>query len=239
MLAAAYYGPTPVDEVRSFAEALLGEDERLGTVTPAAGLIRAALVAMAGDIELARRLVAEAAPIARELGLVSTGTAGMASGHVERLAGDRAAEAKLLARAWEAYGAIGETGFRATIGTLLAAALVELGRDDEAERVLAELDSFVAPDDFDPHVRTHWVRALILARRGELDEAERLAREAVAVVSKTDYTEVTADAFLAQARVLELAGKPDQARRGWQRALELYEQKGVAVRVQQVREHLA
>ena len=43
----------------------------------------------------------------------------------------------------------------------------------------------------------------------DAEEAERLAREAVAIVSRTDYLEVTADAHVALATVLEAAGVSD------------------------------
>ena len=52
--AAMYYGPTPVAEVRAFVEELLREDERLGMVTPDAGLMRAA-VARDGAVTSRRR----------------------------------------------------------------------------------------------------------------------------------------------------------------------------------------
>ena len=107
------------------------------------------------------------------------GMIGMAGGHVERLAGEPEAGVGLLREPWTRYGAIGETGFRSTVGTLLARALVEAGRREEAERVLDETETFVRAGDFDPQARLRSVRALILARRGETVEAERLAREAV------------------------------------------------------------
>jgi class 3 adenylate cyclase/tetratricopeptide (TPR) repeat protein len=238
-VAAMYWGPTPAGEVRAFVEDLLAEDERLGIVTPDAGLIKAAVLAMAGEIEAAREVVAEAAPIARELGIVPAGMVGMAGGHVEQLAGAPEAEAELLRGPWEAYGEIGETGFRATIGTLLAAALTGAGNEDEAEQVLAEVESFAAGDDFDPQVRLRWVRALILARRGEVEEAERLTREALEIASPSDYLEVTADAYVAHATVLETAGNLAEAQAAWQRAYDLYERKGVRPRVEQIREHLS
>ena len=238
ILAAMYYGPTPVPDVRAFADTLAGEDERLGTFTTPAILIKAATLAMEGEFERARELVADAVPVARELGMVPKGMIGLAGGHVERLAGDPAAAAVLLREPWQHYGEIGETGFRSTVGTLLAAALFELGQDVEAEQLVDEVESFVASDDFDPQARLRWVRALILARRGEAAEAERLVREAVALVDATDYGEIRADAHVAYARVFEAAGKPEEARKAWQTALELYERKGVQVVAARVREHL-
>jgi tetratricopeptide (TPR) repeat protein len=163
---------------------------------------------------------------------------GFAGGHVELLAGSPQTAVGLLREPWVRYGEIGETGFRSTVGTMLAQALRAAGRDDEAEAVLVEVEGFAAPDDFDPQARLRWVRALILAGRGELEEAERLAREAVAIVDRTDYIEVTADAHVGLATVLDAAGRPDEAEEEWRRALELYERKGATVRADQVREHL-
>jgi tetratricopeptide (TPR) repeat protein len=237
-LAAMYYGPTRVEKVLAYAEQLALEDEQIGASTTPAKLIIAAVVAMEGNIERARDLLAEAAPLARELGIVPSGMIGLAGGHVEMLAGDPEAAAKLLREPWQHYGEIGETGFRSTVGTMLAAALVEVGEDEEAERVLEQVEAFVGADDFDPQVRLRTVRALILARRGETVAAEQLAREAVAIVDVTDYDEIRADAHAVQARVLEAAGKRDQAREAWQRAYELYQRKGVRLHVEQVREHL-
>ena len=69
-------------------------------------------------------------------------------------------------------------------------------RTEEAEQVLEEIEIVrPAPADFDPQARLRSVRALILAARGEPDEAERLAREAVAIVEPTDYLEMRADAL--------------------------------------------
>jgi tetratricopeptide (TPR) repeat protein len=238
MGAAMYFGSTPVEEVRAYFEELLAEGARLGAPSPGASLMKAALIAMGGDFETARSLVAEAAPVARELGVVPTGMIGMAGGYVEELAGDPEAAIELLREPWDVFGSMGETGFRSTVGSMMAAALEEAGQDDEAARILDEVESFAAPDDFDPQVRLRWVRALLLARRGQLDDAERLTREAVAIVDETDYTEAAADAYVAHATVLDAAGKQDEARDAWQHAYDLYDQKGVRVRAQQVREHL-
>jgi Flp pilus assembly protein TadD len=105
--------------------------------------------------------------------------------------------------------------------------------------VLKEVEGFVAIDDFDPQARLRWVRALLLARRGQVEEAERLAREAVAIIEPTDYVDIRGDALSALASVLDTAGRRDDAVLEWRRALECYERKGNIVRTTQVREHLA
>jgi tetratricopeptide (TPR) repeat protein len=164
---------------------------------------------------------------------------GFAGGHVELLAGAPERAVDLLRETWDRFGEIGEKGLRSTVGTMLAQALVASGREDDAESVLAEVESFVAPNDFDPQARLRWVRALILTGRGELAEAERLAREAVEIVGPTDYLDMAADAHVALAKVLEAAGRPDEAVAEWRTALDLHERKGNLVRAGQVREHLA
>ncbi len=237
--AAHYWGSTPLTEVRRFTDELIAEDAQSGVAMGNSPLLGAAVRALAGEFDAARAMLAEAVPVARELGVVPAGMIGMAGGHVELLAGAPDAAVDLLRESWDRYGAIGETGFRSTVGTLLAHALVEAGRTEEAEQVLDETESFVQADDFDPQARLRSVRALILAARGETDEAERLAREAVDLVEPTDYLEMRADALVALATVLESANKETEARDARARALALYEQKGITVRVTELRELLA
>jgi tetratricopeptide (TPR) repeat protein len=196
------------------------------------------MLAMRGDFATARALVREAAPVARELGVVSGGMVGMAGGHVELLAGSPKSAEALFREVWDRYGQIGERGFRSTIGTMLADALVQLERDGEADAVLAELETFVAPDDFDPQVRLRSLRAAILARRSELEDAERLARDAVEIVGRTDYLKAAGDANMALASVLDAAHRSNEAKEVWRSALDLYERKGATVRAEQVGEHL-
>jgi hypothetical protein len=136
-------------------------------------------------------------------------------------------------------GRAGETGFRSTLGTMLAEALLLLGRTDETAVILDEVGTFVAPDDSDPQARLRWVRAVLLSARGEVVEAERLAREAVAIVDVADYLELRADAHAALASVLAAAGRRDDARAEWQVALDLYERKGAVVQAAKARERLA
>jgi class 3 adenylate cyclase/tetratricopeptide (TPR) repeat protein len=236
--AAMFYGPTPVRDVIAFLDELIVEDAREGVPSATSELVKAASLAMAGELEKARGLVREAAPVALELGIGPMGMVGMLGGHVELLAGAPEAAVELLQVPWARYGEVGETGFRSTVGTMLAEAMVAAGRDAQADAVLAELEIFAGADDFDPQARLRWVRALILARRGDFDEAERLAREGVAITRRTDYLEVTADAHVALATVLDAGHRGDEAQTGWRDALDLYERKGAVLRADQAREHL-
>ena len=74
-----------------------------------------------------------------------------------------------------------------------------------------------APDDLSAGVQWRGVRAKLLARRGDDEAAEALAREAVALAEETDFPVLRADALLVLA---EVAGE------GRAEAIRLYEEKG-------------
>jgi ATP/maltotriose-dependent transcriptional regulator MalT len=112
------------------------------------------------------------------------------------------------------------------------------GRESEAEAILDEVATFVSREDFDPQARMRWVRARMLAARGETETAEELAREAVAIVDQTDYVDPRADAHLVLGDLLSADGRSDEAAAEWQRACELWEAKGNEVMAARVRERM-
>jgi class 3 adenylate cyclase/tetratricopeptide (TPR) repeat protein len=238
-IAASFWGSTPAADALAFLDEFVAEEASDG-LSPHPKFYRGAFLAMRGEFTEARRLIREAVPEALELGALSPiGLIAMAGGYVERLAGEPERAIELMTISWKRLGEIGETGFRSTVGTILAYALVKAGGDADAEAVLDEVEALVSAGDFDPQARRRWVRALILSRRGEHEEAERLAKDAVDIVAPTDYLEVAADAYAALATVLEEAGKAGDAQKAWTTALGLYTQKGVVPRIAQVKEHLA
>ena len=82
------------------------------------------------------------------------------------------------------------------------------------------------------------VRAKVLARRGELGEAETLSREAVAIGGETHLTESIGDAHADLAEILELAGRPADAQAELEAALALYERKGHVLSANRMRARL-
>ena len=125
----------------------------------------------------------------------------------------------------------GELGYLASLAFHLGDALLANGDDEEASDVTERwgADRLTAAEDADAQVGWRRVRARVLARRGELDEANRLAREAVDMISGTDYLPQQADAQADLSEVLRLSGKPDEAEAAQLEALRLYEQKGNVV----------
>ena len=82
-------------------------------------------------------------------------------------------------------------------------------------------------------------RAKLLARRGDLDEAEALAREAVALAAETEFVDLRGDSLLALAEVLRLAGRTDEAAEAMRQALALWEAKGNVIYAERTRALLA
>jgi ATP/maltotriose-dependent transcriptional regulator MalT len=147
---------------------------------------------------------------------------------VELLADAPAAAEHDLRLACESLERVGEDGFLASVAPLLVDALIMQGRDEEAfaltERWRPEL--LTVPEDVDAQVGWRRVRAKLLARRGELDEAERLGREAVTIASDTEYLQLRATALADLAEVLQLAGKAEESTAAARQAIRLCEQKG-------------
>ena len=74
----------------------------------------------------------------------------------------------------------------------------------------------------------------MLAARGEFTDAEQLARQALELAEGMDFTELTADVWLALARILWVTDE-SAARDAAGQALALYERKGNLVGVQWAR----
>lgn len=237
-LTARRFGATPVREAIASYDAVIAGYKAAGVTSPTSELHQAALLAMAGEFESARGLCERAAQVAAEFGLMAEVALGMEGGYAHVHAGELETAERLLRASWDRTGALGETGFRSTIGVQLAEVLAELGQDDESAAILAEVDAFISPDDFEPQSRGRWVRATLLARQGHLEEAEESAREAVELVDLTEYLDQRGDARRVLGCVLSSAGRIDDAEAEWRVALELYERKGNVVRAAQVRELL-
>ena len=229
-LAVLYRGSTPVEEaLERVAEihARAGANRRLER---AALVNRAKLEAMLGRFDAARDLIGRARALAEELGLEAILATQIATGvgEIELLATDPAAAERALRSACEVFERIGELGYLASAAPSLADALYLQGRDDEA-LLLTERwspERLTVPEDVDAQVGWRRVRAKLLARRGDVEAAERLAREATANAARTDFLDLRARAVADLAEVLRLAGRSEESVTAFQEAIRLYEQKG-------------
>jgi len=148
------------------------------------------------------------------------------AGEVELLAGDPAAAERALRPACEALERMGDLGHFATVAPVFADALYAQGRGDEAMPTIEVASRYELEDDLDAQIGWRRVRARLLARNGDFEEAERLAHEATELAARTDFLDAHARALADLAEVLRLAGRPEESAAAVQEAIRLYEEKG-------------
>ena len=222
MAAGPVYGPMPTDEGLRWFDAYATDLENM----PVMAALRAVVEAMVGNFDGARTLMRNARSRLEELGqhLWLAGLS-METAAIEMLAGDPAAAAREAIAGCQALEAIGERGWLSTIAGQTAHALLEVGRDDEAEHWIGVADATGSPDDVITQTLILEVRAKLCSRRGNQTEAKALARAAVDLVSQTDMLEATAASKLNLAGVLQAAGSDAEAIEEIRAAVELYERK--------------
>jgi ATP/maltotriose-dependent transcriptional regulator MalT len=240
MASSAQIGPIPVEEAIVRCEEIRAQ---LGGHLRSQALVLdhlAALRAMRGEFETARRLLAERRAIMAELGTSSMHTA---VSHDEALvalaAGDLAGAAGVLRTGYERLAEMGERALLATTAALLAHVTYEQGHLEEAWSLTQTAEEAAAADDLSAQIVWRAVRAQLLAQQGELAGAERMSREAVEMAERTDWLSDHGDALVARARVLQMAGNRDAAAACLSGAAALYAQKGNTIAAQRVQALLA
>ena len=230
LILAYVFGPLPAEEGSRRVEELRCDLDGGSEVEGTALIGEAAFEAMQGRFEEARRKVIAGRSIYRELGLaLDWAGSAMLSGRVELLAGDPASAERELREGYDALERLGETGYLSTVVALLAEAVRAQGRLEEAVQLSEASEQASAPDDFDSQGAWRSVRAQALAGQGAVPEAERLARESVALLEPTDFLVNRAESHTSLAEVLRLAGRPKEAAAALDEALDLYQRKGDVV----------
>jgi len=223
---ANFWGPTPVSVGLRRAETIVDGAGALKWGKAWASRAVVGFYGMEGRFEEARELIALASAALEELGRpIERYTLGFWSSPLELLAGDAAAAEREAAEACDGLEAAGENGFLSTMAAMLADALYAQGRLDEAEAAVQRSRESATSDDFNAQAMWRAVQAKILARRGELEEAERLAREAIEIIDRSDELSHQGDFRVGLAEVLQLAGRSDESIPILEEALERYEQK--------------
>jgi tetratricopeptide (TPR) repeat protein len=235
--AARFYGTTPVSELLAW----LDEQGEREARNPNVRGYRALALAMLNRFDEGRAILAEArVELAdRGGGIWLASMTGQTSVDFELLAGDPAAAAELGEEGCRLLDELGEKSFLSSAAGKLAQALYALDRLEEADAWAGRAAELGASDDAFTQMLWRQVRAKVLARRGERAEAERLAREAVAVGEDTDMLDAQGDTHADLAEVLLLAGNADEAAAALEQALERYERKGNRVSAQRAQTRLA
>jgi predicted ATPase/class 3 adenylate cyclase len=227
LMVSAVFGPLPVEEgiARGHEFVTLEGDDP--TIRATCSVERAVLEAMRGDIETARELLAEGRRTIEEAGLTLWDALNAQETYlVEQLAGTPGAAVETLRQSYETLEQGGERAYRSTIAGFLAHALYAEAEDEEAEHFSRESEHAASHDDVVSQVVWRTARAKILARRGELEPAEALAREAVRIGEPSDLLVTRAEARCDLAEVLALGGRREDALAALDDGSKLYERKG-------------
>jgi Flp pilus assembly protein TadD len=128
---------------------------------------------------------------------------------------------------------------RSTIVGELAGCALRTGRDDEALRLAELARSLTGADDVISQVLWRSARAVALSRRGELEEADRLGREAVELGRRGEYFRYRCVAFSALADVRANAGDTAEAVALLEELVATAEAKGSVVRAERARARIA
>jgi class 3 adenylate cyclase/tetratricopeptide (TPR) repeat protein len=238
LASSALWGPLPVEDAIERCEEILERTQGNSLVQANCHIRLAGLEAMRGRFAEARGRTAQARALLTEFGLTyflahSRDVAAL----IETLAGNPAgAEAELRA-SYEELRETGEKTFLASNAADLAQALYAQGKYEEAERfvrISEEASSARLP-------KASWgpVRAKLLARRGDAEAAETLARESVAIWGERDWLLMHGYALIDLAAVLRLLGRAQEAVPIVEEALELFERKGIIPAAETARALLA
>jgi len=236
---AMFFGQTPADEAIVRLTELRSEVR--DDVLLEAQVLRAlgGFVAMRGDVDEGRRLVARHREIVTELGFrwLLAGSR-FISGRIEVFADDLQAAEREYRSGIDTYEAMGETGRASTMIASLADVVYLQGRLEEADELARAVATLAAEDDVASQIIGRSVRGKVSARRGSIFEGERLVRQAWELAVATQYVVYAAEAAEAVADVLSLAGRKRESDEFRRRALELHEQKGNVVLAERTRARL-
>ncbi|MGA2926964.1 MAG: adenylate/guanylate cyclase domain-containing protein, partial [Solirubrobacteraceae bacterium] len=134
---------------------------------------------------------------------------------------------------------MGDKSLLATTAAYLARAILAQGRDEEAARYAARSDELAGAGDVSTQAMWRGVKARVLARTARIEDAERLARAAIALLEASDFVNQQGEALLDLAAVLEHDGRRDAAGAALCASLRHFEQKGNTVAAGRVRRRLA
>lgn len=241
-----FWGPTPLAEVRSRVEDRLqwARERELRSLEASTLTLLARIAILQGQVDDAQAFLAESKAVvplrpgryaqlrrdAPAVELLTRAEATLSEALVHIGAGDLPAAELVLDESDKALEREGKNVARASVAALLAKVLLLQGdRDQEAAHYLEQCKRLALEDQIDVQIKWRSLQALMLAREGRVDEAERLAEQAISLAERTDQPGIRAEALADKAEVLRLARKPDEAARGARAAADLYEAKGCTI----------
>jgi class 3 adenylate cyclase/tetratricopeptide (TPR) repeat protein len=228
-------GPAPVSEVLAWLDE---QNERWGSLHSVQS-VRASALSMLGRFDEARSILSEVRSQQAERGRGPQLGMGLAMDvNIELSAANAARAAELGQEACRILDELGEHSLLSTAAGNLAQAYYALDRLDESELWAARAAELGASEDTLTQMLWRQARAKVLARRGEQEDAERLAREAAALADTTEMPNAQGDVYADLGEVLLLTGDRAGAAAALEQALGHYERKGNVVMAARVRERL-
>jgi tetratricopeptide (TPR) repeat protein len=225
-------GPRPADQALQIVDSLLND-----VPDPAQRRWRSWLLAMLGHFTEARAEATACHEQRREMtGEDATGMWILAE--IATLAGDYATSAAHLREMCASLEKQRRLAHLSTYVVVLGDSLCNLGHYEEAEPLAKQGRDLGAEDDIITQALWRQVQARVLAHRGEHVGAERLAREAVALMESSDSLNWKGNACCDLAEVLEKAGKREEAVAALEQAQAYFGQKKNLAMTAQVRERL-
>jgi class 3 adenylate cyclase/tetratricopeptide (TPR) repeat protein len=193
---ALHYGPEPVPQAIARCEQLLAGSQD-SALTAAISSTLAALRAMQGEFDEARRLWSEARTNYDELGLrLRRAARSLIPAEIEFLAGNPDETVAILRWAYEALREMGATPLMSTVAAFLADACAASDQRDEAIRYAEISAEHASPRDIVTQVI--WRVSVARARN-----APELAAEAARLAAPTDYPDLKARALVALGELAE------------------------------------
>jgi class 3 adenylate cyclase/tetratricopeptide (TPR) repeat protein len=235
----ALYGPTPVAQAIEQCEGILSGGLTNRQVEAIVMCTLAQLHAMRGEFERARELYRRGRAMLRDLGQgVNAASTGMDVGRVEWLAGDLVTAEREVQADLDFLALRGETYFLSSMAAQLSCIVRGLGDDARALELSMTAEQAAAEDDTVSHIMWRVARAPLIARSGDLLEAESLARRAIELARSTDAPIFLADALVELGSVLGLSDRAEEARAAIDEAIALYVEKGDTVSTARARRRL-
>jgi class 3 adenylate cyclase/tetratricopeptide (TPR) repeat protein len=241
MDSAAFWGPSSATETATlFAEHIEWARGHADLGSEAEWLVSTAVLeAWQGHFDQARETAARGEELLRKLGSYIHFSAFSTSAQIAVLAGDYAEAERLRRESYATLEHADERGFLSTVAFELGRTLVEQGKLNEALLFAERSAELGGSDDVTTQFGWRVAKARVLAERGQAEEAERLAREAVALIEATEYVVMQAEALFELGLVLARGGKNTPAAAAFERSLALWEQKENLVMADRTRAALA
>jgi predicted ATPase/class 3 adenylate cyclase len=230
LIAAMLFGPTPASEALSEGERIAQGMRGHLTAEAVALCFLGQLRALLDEPQLARELILQGVSRRQDLGDLPGASMARAEGlgyYVEMLRGNWTAAEPELRSGYDALEAIGDKNYLSTVAGWLAHCLYAQDRLEEAEDFAQTCRETAAASWIVSQVLWRGASAMLHARRGQIEEGERLAREAVALALETDRVDSQTDSLMDLAEVMRIAGRWDEMATAVRDALERYEAKEV------------